>query len=465
MAAELDLIVLGSGPGGYVAALRAAELGLRTLVVEKDPQFGGTCLHRGCIPTKALLHTAEILDQIRRASRFGVQVGEPALDHQAISAYKQRVIQKNAKGIEFLFRKQEVDSIRGVARMIAPGRVAVQEEGQVTELEARHVLLATGSRPQILPFAPVDGRRVLDSTQILELAFVPNSLAILGAGAVGVEFASIFTSFGGEVTLVEALPRILPQEDQEISASLERILRKRGIRVLTETLATSVEADDVGVALGLDQNGTEVRVNVEHLLVAIGRRPNTQGLGLQNIGIELGERGHVSVDRFMRTTEPKTYAIGDLVDTQQLAHLASAEGILAVEHIAGLEPRPIDYEQVPACTYCDPQVASVGLTEAVARDRYDDVAVAKSSFAASGKAAILDRQDGFIKIVKRTEDDQLLGVHILGAEATELIAEACLALGLESTTEEIFRTVHAHPTLSESMMEAARSAGGARDRG
>lgn len=457
MTREVDLIVLGSGPGGYVAALRAAELGLQTVVVEKDPHFGGTCLHRGCIPTKAMLHTAALMDQIRNAAAFGVSVEEPSLDLERAHSYKNRVIRRNARGIEHLFRRAGVETLQGSGTLLSAHRVAVEEDGDTTELSARFIVLATGSTAQSLPIAPVDGERIVDSTCLLEQKTVPASLAVLGAGAVGVEFASIFASFGSEVSLVEVLPHILPQEDHDISKELEAALRKRGIRVLTDTTATYVELRDAGLLVGLDQQGTQAELEVERLLVAVGRRPCTEELGLENLGISVNEGGFIEVGAAMQTSCPHVYAIGDLLATPQLAHLASAEGRVAVEHLAGLEPRPINYDAVPSCTYCDPEVASVGLTEAAARLRYEEVSVARASFAASGKAAILGRREGFVKVVRETADDRLLGMHILGAQATELIGEACLALGLESTTEEIFRTVHAHPTLSESIMDAARA--------
>jgi dihydrolipoamide dehydrogenase len=455
-----DLVVIGSGPGGYVAALRAAQLGMSVVLVEKDPHLGGTCLHRGCIPTKALLHTADLLAEARRAAEFGVECAPPRLDLPRAHVHKRNVVRKNAKGIESLFRKHRIEVATGRGRLDGPRRVVVDAGGATRAIETRHVLIATGSAPRALPFLPFDGKRVLSSDHILELETLPPTLAILGAGAVGVEFASMFATFGARVTLIELLPRVLPLEDEEVSAALEKTLSRRGIEVLTSTRATGARVGERAVTLDLESGSGAARtIECETVLIAVGRRPVTEEIGLEAAGVEL-ERGFVRVDAFMRTAAPEVYAIGDVVPTPQLAHLASAEGILAVEHMAGLDPRPIDYDQVPACTYCDPEVASVGLTEAKARERGHDVVAARFPFLASGKAAILGRSDGFVKVVRETRLDQLLGVHIIGPRATELIAEAGAALRLEAANEDLERVIHPHPTLSEAMMEAARVAAG-----
>ena len=472
MAEDFDLIVLGSGPGGYVAAIRAGQLGMRVAVVEKDGKYGGTCLHRGCIPTKTLLHIADVLEQARRAPGLGVVVGEPSLDLARAQQHKQRVVDKNAKGIEFLFKKNKVVGIHGRGRLAGPYEVEVEEGPGAGAYRARHLLLATGSVPRELPFAPTDGRQVIHSDHILELARVPASLVVLGAGAVGVEFASMYAAFGSRVTLVEMLPRVLPLEDEEVSAELARALKKRGIKVLTGTRLGAVARREGGLELRLQQEGSGSgggadgqeggegpALETELLLVAVGRAPVSYGLGLEEVGIEL-ERGYVKVGGTMQTSLPHVYAIGDLVPTPWLAHVASAEGILAVEHMAGLPVAPIDYDRIPSCTYCDPEVASVGLSEARARERGYDVAVGKFPFGALAKAAILGKSEGFVKVVRETRYDQLLGVHVVGPHATDLIAEACVALQVESTTEELFRTIHAHPTLSEAMAEAAHAACG-----
>ncbi len=463
MSDEFDLIVIGSGPGGYVAAIRAAQLGMRAAVVEKDPKFGGTCLHRGCIPTKALLHTAATLDEIRRAAKIGIDVAAPSLDLAKAHAYKNQVVAKNASGVEFLFKKNKIEGIHGHGRLAGANEVIVEHASGKSVYKAKNVLIATGSVPRDLLIAPVDGERVVNSDHALELDRVPKSLVVLGAGAVGCEFASIFRSFGSEVTLVEMLPRLLPLEDEEVSEELRKAFRKRGISALTDTALKSADtfADggDDGVRLVLERAGADEELTTDLLLVAVGRAPVSGGLGLEDLGVEI-ERGYVEVDEFMRTAVAGVYAIGDVVMTPWLAHVASSEGILAVEHMAGEDVRPIDYDHVPACTYCEPEVASVGLTEAQARERGHQVETGKFPFSALGKAIILQHTAGFVKIVRDVKYDEVLGVHIIGPHATDLIAEACVALRVESTTEEIFRTMHAHPTLSEAVMEAAHAAFG-----
>ncbi len=461
MAREFDLIVIGSGPGGYVAAIRAAQLGLATAVVEKDDRFGGTCLHRGCIPTKALLHTASMLDEIRGAAALGIDVAPPALNLAKAHEYKRNVVEKNARGIEYLFKKNRITPLHGFGRLTGPHEVTVERGGETASYGARHLLIATGSVPREIPIAPTDGRRILSSDHALELAEgVPKSIVVLGAGAVGTEFASIFASFGSEVTLVEMLPRLLPIEDGEVSAELAKAFRKRRIRTMTSTTLKAAETTPSGVLLRLETDGGDAAELVaELLLVAVGRAPVSGGIGLEELGVGF-DRGYVEVNAFMQTAVPHVYAIGDVVDSPWLAHVASSEGILAVEHMAGHEVRPIDYDKVPSCTYCEPEVASVGLTEARARERGYEVVTGKFPFSALGKAAILRRTEGFVKVVREAKYDELLGVHIIGAHATDLIAEACVALSVESTTEELFRTMHAHPTLSEAVMEAAHAAFG-----
>jgi dihydrolipoamide dehydrogenase len=455
---EFDLIIIGSGPGGYVAGVRAGQLGMKVAVVERDPKFGGTCLLRGCIPTKALLHTASVLDEIREADTLGIQVAPPALDIVKAQERKQKVVDSNSRGVEFLFKKNKVTGIHGTGRITGPNEVEVAGADGKQTYGAKHILIATGSVPRDVPIAPTDGERILNSDHILELKKIPASIAVLGAGAVGTEFASIYTSFGSKVTLIEMLPRILPIEDEEVSAELQKALRKRGIDVMTGTKMLGVDRTDGGVRLRLE-GGKVDTVEAELLLVAIGRRPVTEGLGLDALGIEL-DRGYVKVDPLMRTAVPNIYAIGDVINTPWLAHVASAEGILAVEHMAGLPVRPINYDRVPSCTYCDPEVASVGLTEAKARERGYDVAVGKFPFTALGKAKVIGKTTGFVKVVRETKYDEVLGVHIIGAHATDLIAEACVALQMEGTDEELMRTMHAHPTMAEGVMEAAHAAHG-----
>ncbi len=458
---DYDLVIVGSGPGGYVAAIRAGQLGLKVACVERDPKFGGTCTHRGCIPTKALLHSAEVLDGIRHAGDFGVEVAAPTLDIAKTHAYKRDIVDKSAKGIEFLFKKNKVEGVKGHGRLLDPHAVEVTApDGSTRTLSTRFVMIATGSVPRQLRIAETDGERILNSDHVLELERVPKSIVVLGAGAVGTEFASIYRSFGSEVTLVEMLPRVLPIEDDEVSKEVERQLKKRGIKVMTSTQLVAVEATATGVKIRLKQKDMEAPMEAEMLLVAVGRAPVTEELGLERVGLTT-DRGYVPVNGTMQTAVPNIYAVGDVVDTPWLAHIASAEGILAVEQMAGLAVKPLNYDLTPSCTYCDPEVGSVGLTEAKARERGHDVAVGKFPFSASGKARILGQASGFVKIVRDRRYDEILGVHIVGPHATDLIAEACVALKLEATAEELFRTIHAHPTLAEAVMEAAHASHGA----
>ena len=463
MSDTYDLIVIGSGPGGYVAAIRAAQLGMSVAVVEKDPKFGGTCLHRGCIPTKALLHTASMLEEIKKASNIGIQVDAPELDLKKAHAYKNGVVNKNAKGIEFLFKKNKIKGIQGFGCLVGPNHVEVtstsDDDASKVVLEGKHILIATGSVPRAIPVAPTDGVKVIDSDHALQLDHVPKSMVVLGAGAVGTEFASIFSAFGSQVTLVEMLPRLLPIEDEEVSSELRRAFRKRKIEVMTDTKLVKVEPNDDGVLLALEREGLSTGLAAEVLLVAVGRAPVSKDLGLEDLGVVL-DRGYIEVNAFMQTAVPHIYAIGDVVNTPWLAHVASSEGILAAEHMAGQEVEGVNYDLVPSCTYCEPEVASVGMTEAQAREKGYEVEVGKFPFSALAKAGILGQTEGFVKIVRDTKYDELLGVHIIGAHATDLIAEACVAMRVESTTEELFRTMHAHPTLSEAVMEAAHAAFG-----
>lgn len=459
--ADYDVIILGSGPGGYVAGIRAGQLGLKVAVVEKDPKYGGTCLLRGCIPTKALLHTAAVLDEIREAAGLGIDVAAPALDMVRAQKRKQDVVDSNAKGVEFLFKKNKVDGIRGWGRLAGPGKVEVEGAGgEKKTYTTKNVIIASGSVPREIPVVATDGARVVNSDHILDLDRVPRSLAVLGAGAVGTEFASIFRSFGSEVTVIEMLDRALPMEDEEVSKEVTRQFKKRGIAVWTGTKLIEARAGETGVTMRFE--GRAEPLEAEMLLIAVGRGPVTEGIGLDTAGIAT-ERGYIRTDEWMRTSAEGVYAIGDVVvATPWLAHKASAEGILAVEHIAGWEgARPLDYGKVPSVVYTDPEVGSIGLTEAKAKELGYDVQVGKFPFSALGKAKIEGKTGGFVKVVRERKYDEVLGVHIVGAHATDLIAEACVALSLEATAEALFRTVHAHPTLAESVMEAAHASHGA----
>ena len=456
-----DVVVIGAGPGGYVAAIRAAQLGLRTAVVERR-FLGGVCLNVGCIPTKALLHTADLLEEARAGKRFGVVAQEVTLDWKAALKHKEQVVRQMTGGVGSLMKKNKIDVYNGTARLAGRNSVRVTDgDGNQTELAARNVILATGARPKELPAigAAIDEDRILSSTGALELKEVPTSLLIVGAGAIGVEFASMYRAFGSEVTLVEMLPRIVPNEDEEISAELTRALARRGITILTGARLERVERDDAGVtATVAGGEGKQQRLTVERLLLGIGITPNTQDLGLEDLGVVLDPRGFIQVDGMMQTTEPGLYAIGDCVPTPWLAHVASAEGIVAAEHIAGRAPPPLNYDKIPNCTYCSPEVASIGLSEAEARARGYEVKVGRFPFAANGKASILGQRTGFVKIVAEATFDEVLGVHMIGPRVTELIAEGGVALAHEATAESLMRTVHAHPTLYEALGEAAHAA-------
>ena len=463
--ATYDVAVIGSGPGGYVCAVRAAQLGLKTALVEKETTLGGTCLNVGCIPTKALLHAADLFAELQRAREFGIVVGgEPRIDLTALHSYRTRVVQKNLKGVEFLMRKNKVEVVRGFGKLAGAGKVTVaggsDGGGESRTLAARHVVVACGSAPRTLPGFEFDGKRVISSDEALTLDKIPEAMVVLGAGAVGVEFASIYARFGSKVTLIELLPHVLPLEDEELSIELEKTFRKQGIKVMTGTRAEKLERGGKSLVVHTrDGEGKEQAIPCDVLLVAVGRGPVSQGVGLEPAGVAV-EKGYIKVDELMRTSVAGVYAIGDIVTVPgrahpQLAHLASHEGILVAEHIAGLNPRPIDYDQVPSATYCSPEVASVGLTEAEARKRGHEVRVGRFPFSANAKSGILLETTGLVKMVGEAKYDQLLGVHIIGPKATELIAECVTALRLEATSEELHRTIHAHPTLSEAVMEAA----------
>ncbi|MCA1636325.1 MAG: dihydrolipoyl dehydrogenase [Acidobacteria bacterium] len=453
---QFDVTIIGGGPGGYVAAIRGSQLGLKVALVEKDKRLGGTCGLRGCIPTKQLLMSAHVYEQMQHAAEFGVQASEIRLAFEDVQKRKNKVVLKNSKGVEFLMKKNKVTVFNGHGRLQLPGKVEVTgADGQKQTIESKNIIIASGSVVRPIPGFETDGERVVNSDHILELSKVPKSLIVMGSGAVGVEFASVYSRFGTDTTLVELLPRLMPLEDEEVSKEIEKSFRKRGIKALVETKLEKVEKTEAGIRVsGKNAKGEDVSLEAEMLLVAVGRMPYTEGLGLEGTKVKV-ERGAISVDELCRTGEPNVYAIGDVIPTPWLAHLASKEGILVVEQIAGQKPHPINLRHVPSCTYCDPEVASVGLTEAKAKELGYDVKVAKFPFSASGKARILGEEEGFVKVVGETKYDELLGVHIIGPHATEIIHEAIVAMHLESTAEELGRAIHAHPTVSESVMEAA----------
>lgn len=459
---QFDVTIIGSGPGGYVAAIRAAQLGLKTAIVEKDKRLGGTCTLRGCIPTKQLLMSAHVYEQMQHAADFGVEASGIQLAFANVQKRKDKVVMKSSKGIEYLMKKNKITTFSGTGKLALPGKVEVTAaDGTKQTINTKNIVLATGSVVRPIPGFETDGAHVVNSDHILELKDVPKSLIVLGAGAVGVEFASVYSRFGAETTIVELMPRLVPLEDEEVSKELEKSFRKRGVKSQVDTKLDKLEKTDNGVVVsGKTSKGEAVRLEAEMLLVAVGRMPYTEGLGLEGTKIKV-DKGFIQIDEYQQTGEPGVYAIGDVVPTPLLAHLASKEGIVAVEHMAGhKDVRPINLRLVPNCTYCDPEVASVGLTEAKAKEMGYDVKLGKFPFSASGKARILGEEEGFVKIVSESKYDEILGVHIIGPHATELIAEACVAMQLESTADELGRTMHAHPTVSESIMEAAEGVHG-----
>ena len=459
-APQYDVVVIGSGPGGYVAAIRAGQMGQKTAIVEKDDKWGGTCLHVGCIPTKDLLLSADVFDYVRNAKEFGIIDSNVSVDWQAVLARKTKVVTKLAKGVEFLLKKNKVDMIRGFAKISGPGKISVTDpQGATREITAKNIVLATGSEARMLPGLEADGKTLLTNKEILNLPAIPKSMVIIGAGAVGVEFASIFQRFGTKVTVLEMLPRAVPLEDEEISTELEKALKHQGIAIQTQAKVAKVSKTATGVTVEYTVgDGKPQTLDAETCLVAVGRAPNTANIGLEKTRVIL-ERGFVKTNGFMQTDEPGVYAIGDIVaNSPLLAHVASMEGIVAVTHAAGKHAEPINHRQIPNCTYTEPEVASVGLTERLAREAGHQVKIGKFPYAAVSKAAILGTREGFVKVVSDEEYGEILGVHIIGPRATETIAEAVMAMRLEGTVDDIAHTIHAHPTLSEAVGEAAHAA-------
>ena len=452
--AKYDLVIIGSGPGGYVAAIRASQWGLKTAVVEKDPFLGGTCLHVGCIPTKVFLHHADLYDYFKRAEEFGFEVSGVKINWPAMQTRKDKIVKKHAGGIGALFKKNKVDSITGWGRIAGPGKVSVEKDGKITELETNFTMVATGSEARSLPGVEIGGD-ILTNREILTLKTIPKSLIVVGCGAVGVEFASVFNTFGSEVTLLETLPRVTPLEDEEISAELEKSLRKKGIRIELEAKVESVKKEAQGVAVTYkDKSGKAQTTTAEKVLIAVGRRPLTENIGLEKTKAKL-ERGFVHTNAFLETDEPKLYAIGDIVaGLPQLAHAASMEGIIAVGRMAGKPVQPFDRKRCPNATYCEPQIGSIGMTEKQAREAGFDVKTGKFPFLANSKATILGQHEGFIKVVADAKYGEILGVHAIGPLATEIIAEPVAALGLEATLDDMASTIHAHPTVWEAMGDA-----------
>jgi len=455
-----DLIVIGSGPGGYSAAVRAAQYGLKTAIVEKDSRLGGTCLLVGCIPTKALLHTADVWEYFVHSAEEGLHCDNPRIDYTRVLDRKNKIVAKHSKGVEYLMKKNKVDWIKGFATLGSRSgsgaiQVEVKSADSAQKLETKNIIIATGSGARMLPGLEPDAKTILTNIEILDLPAIPKSMLIIGAGAVGVEFASIFNRFGTKVTVIEMLPRVVPIEDEDVSKELERYFRKTGIRCETGAKAENITRTETGVRMCVAlAGGKREDMEAETLLVAVGRKPMTDGIGLDKFKVEL-DRGFVQVDEHQRTGEPGIYAIGDVVaGTPQLAHVATMEGMVAVAHMAGKPAKAINRNRIPSCTYTEPGIGSVGLTEAQARAQGRAVKVGKFPFSANSKATILGTHEGFVKVVADEKFGEILGVHIIGPEAFELISEAVAAMEAEATVETMMSAIHAHPTLYEAMGEA-----------
>ena len=459
--AKYDVAIIGSGPGGYVAAIRAGELGLKTVVVEKDPYLGGTCLHVGCIPTKVLLHHAEVYDHFKNGAELGFEVSGLKVNWANVLGRKDKIVKKHAKGIEFLFKKNKVEFVQGWGRYEGPGKVCVEKDGKKSIIEASNVLLVSGSEARALPGIEPDHKNILTNRSILELPAIPKTLIVVGAGAVGVEFASIYNSFGTQVTILEALDRVVPVEDAEISTELEKTFRKKNIQIFTGSKVESVKNDAKGVTVTFkDKDGKAQTLQAEKLLLAVGRKPMTENCGLEKSKAVV-DRGFVNVGPTMETAEKGLYAIGDIVmGMPQLAHAAMMEGIIAVTTIAGKPTHPIKRTRIPNATYCEPQIGSIGLTEKEAIAAGYKVKTGKFPFVGNSKATILGNHGGFVKVVSDEKFGEVLGIHIIGPLATEILCEAATVLNLEGTIDDMMNMIHAHPTVWESMGDAFASVRG-----
>ena len=454
---DFDVIVVGSGPGGYVTAIRASQLGLKTAVVEKE-NLGGVCLNWGCIPNKALLKSAQVFEYVKHAEDFGIKVSEYDKDFNAVVNRSRQVANGMSGGVQFLMKKNKITVIDGYGKVQPGKKVAVTaEDGKETVYSANHIIIATGARSRELPSLPQDGKKIIGYRQAMTLDKQPEKLVVVGSGAIGIEFAYFYNSMGTDVTVVEYLPNIVPLEDEEVSKQLERTFKKSGIKVMTSSEVTGVDTSGDGCKVTVKTKKGEEVLDADIVLSAVGIAPNVEGIGLEDVGIAT-DRGRIMVNDYYQTTVPGYYAIGDIVKGPALAHVASAEGILCVEKIAGHNVEPLDYGNIPGCTYCFPEVASVGMTEKAAKEAGYDLKVGKFPFSASGKASASGHKDGFIKVIFDAKYGELLGAHMIGSNVTEMIAEAVLARKLETTGHEILKAVHPHPTLSEAFMEATAAA-------
>lgn len=454
---DFDVIVVGSGPGGYVTAIRASQLGLKTAVVEKE-NLGGVCLNWGCIPTKALLKSAQVFEYVKHADDFGIKISEYDKDFNAVVNRSREVANGMSGGVKFLMKKNKITVLDGFGKVQPGKKVAVTDaEGKETVYTGKHIIIATGARTRELPTLPQDGKKIIGYRQAMTLASQPKKMVVVGSGAIGIEFAYFYNSMGTDVTVVEYLPNIVPVEDEEVSKQLERTFKKSGIKVMTNAEVTGVDTAGEGCKVTVKTKKGEEILDADIVLSAVGITPNVEGIGLEDVGIAT-DRGRVLINDFYQTNVPGYYAIGDIVKGPALAHVASAEGILCVEKIAGHQVEPLDYGNIPGCTYCFPEVASVGMTEKAAKEAGYELKVGKFPFSASGKASASGHKDGFIKVIFDAKYGELLGAHMIGSNVTEMIAEAVIARKLETTGHEILKTVHPHPTLSEAFMEATAAA-------
>ncbi|HEY3430191.1 MAG TPA: dihydrolipoyl dehydrogenase [Cyclobacteriaceae bacterium] len=456
---KYDLIVIGSGPGGYVAAIRASQLGMKVGVVEKA-ELGGICLNWGCIPTKALLKSANVFEYIQHAKDYGIEVKDAKPDFGSIVKRSRDVATGMSKGIQFLFKKNKIDHIAGTGKLKKGGKVEVTDAaGKKTDYEAKHTIVATGGRSRELPAIKIDGKKVIGYREAMVLPEQPKKLLVIGSGAIGVEFAYFYNTLGTEVTIVEFLPNVVPVEDVEVSKALEKSFKKSGITIHTSSEVTKVDTSGKGCAATVKTPSGEIKIEADIVLSAVGVATNIEGIGLEEVGVKT-DKGRVVVDDFYKTNVPGVYAIGDIVKGPALAHVASAEGIICVEKIAGQNPHPLNYNNVPGCTYCSPEIASVGFTEEAAKKAGYEIKIGKFPFTASGKAKAAGAPDGFVKLIFDAKYGEWLGAHFIGANVTEMIAEVVAARNLETTGHEIIKSVHPHPTMSEAIMEAAAAAYG-----
>ncbi len=456
---KYDIIIIGSGPGGYVTAIRASQLGFKTAIVEKE-NLGGICLNWGCIPTKALLKSANVFEYINHAKDYGITVGNAKADFPAIIKRSRDVAAGMSNGVQFLMKKNKIDVINGTGKVKPGKKVAVTgTDGKVTEYSADHIIIATGARSRELPNLPQDGKKVIGYRQALSLDKLPKKMVVVGSGAIGVEFAYFYNTMGTEVTIVEYMPNIVPVEDEEVSKQLERSFKKQGIKVMTNSSVESVDTKGAGCKVKVKTKKGEEIIECDIVLSAVGITANIENIGLEEVGI-VTDKGKITVDEYYRTNIPGYYAIGDVVPGPALAHVASAEGITCVEKIKGMDVEPIDYTNIPGCTYCSPEIASVGYTEKAAKEAGYEIKVGKFPFSASGKASAAGHKDGFVKVIYDAKYGELLGAHMIGANVTEMIAEMVAARKLETTGHEILKAVHPHPTMSEAVMEATAAAYG-----